>query len=150
LHTLKFTQLIPKDINKVWDFFSSPHNLETITPDFVDFKVTSAHVEDKIYPGMIITYKIKPVFNIPVEWVTEITHIESPNYFVDEQRYGPYSFWHHKHFFKETEGGVQMTDLIHYRLPFWFAGRIINSLFVERRLRQIFEYRRAKVDELFK
>lgn len=149
MHTLKFTQLIRKDANTVWDFFSSPHNLETITPDFVDFKVTSKHLEDKIYPGMIITYKIRPVMGIPLEWVTEITHIEPPNYFVDEQRYGPYSFWHHKHFFKETENGILMTDLIHYRLPFWFVGRLIDSFFVSRKLKQIFEYRRVKIDEIF-
>ena len=100
LHSLKSTQKLPISLDKAWDFFSSPANLKVITPDYMSYKVTSEDAHLPMFPGMIISYIVRPVMNIPMEWVTEITHVKDHEYFVDEQRFGPYSLWHHKHFFK--------------------------------------------------
>lgn len=149
MHFLKTEQTLPIGIQEAWEFFSSPDNLKSITPPRMGFYITSGYREDKMYPGMIITYIVKPLLGIPVKWVTEITHVSEPNYFVDEQRFGPYSFWHHQHKFFETDGGVRMVDVLHYRIKFGFIGRIVNRLFVEREVKKIFEYRRVKLQELF-
>lgn len=103
----------------------------------------------KMFAGQIIEYTVSPVLGIKLNWVTEITHVENNHYFVDEQRFGPYTFWHHKHFIKQVEGGVEMTDIVHYKLPFGFIGRIVNSLFVKKQLKTIFEYRFNKLNELY-
>ncbi len=149
-HQLNTTQRLPISLEKAWDFFSSPVNLKEITPDYMGFDITSGFGEgDKMYPGMIITYKVKPVAGIPLNWMTEITHIEDKKYFVDEQRFGPYSLWHHQHWFKEIEGGVEMQDKINYKLPLGFLGDIANSLFVKKQLQGIFDYRYKKLEEVF-
>jgi ligand-binding SRPBCC domain-containing protein len=149
VYSLKTIQQIPTDLNTAWDFFSSPANLKDITPTDMGFNVISKHHGDKMYPGQIIEYKVSPVLGIPLYWMTEITHVEDKKYFVDEQRFGPYSLWHHQHHFKEINGGVEMTDIVHYKLPFWFLGDIANSLFVSRQLKAIFDYRYKKVEEMF-
>ncbi len=149
VYSLKTIQHIPIDINTAWDFFSNPANLAAITPTSMGFKTISLHHGEKMYPGQIIEYKVSPVLGIPLYWMTEITHVEDKKYFVDEQRLGPYSLWHHQHHFKETNGGVEMTDIIHYKLPFWFLGDIANSLFVHNQLKGIFDYRYKKVEEMF-
>ena len=149
MHFLKTEQTLPINIHEAWNFFSSPENLKSITPPGMGFHITSGYREDKMYPGMIITYIVKPLLGIPVKWVTEITHVSKPYYFVDEQRFGPYSFWHHQHKFFETDGGVRMVDVLHYKIKFGFIGRIVNRLFVEREVKKIFEYRRLKLQELF-
>ncbi len=102
-----------------------------------------------MYPGQIIEYNVHPVLNIPLYWMTEITHVEPMKYFVDEQRFGPYSLWHHQHHFKEVPGGVEMMDIVHYKLPMWFLGDIANELFVKKQLKGIFDYRTEKVDAMF-
>lgn len=102
-----------------------------------------------MYPGQIIEYTVKPVLGIPLYWMTEITHVEPLVYFVDEQRYGPYSMWHHQHHFRQTESGVEMTDIIHYKIPFWFIGDLANSLFVKKQLQSIFAYRTGAVEKRF-
>ena len=102
-----------------------------------------------MYAGQVIEYQVSPVLGIPLYWMTEITHVEDRKYFVDEQRYGPYSMWHHQHHFKMIEGGVEMTDIVHYKLPLWFLGDMANSLFVKKQLQQIFDHRFKKVEELF-
>jgi ligand-binding SRPBCC domain-containing protein len=149
VYMLQFTQSLPGDLEKVWDFFSSPGNLKLITPQYMDFIVTS-NPEDKTYPGQVITYKVKPLLAIPVLWVTEIKHAVPYEYFIDEQRFGPYKFWHHKHSFAKTGQGVEMTDIIHYALPFGILGRIVNALIVRKKILEIFEHRRKKVDEIFR
>jgi ligand-binding SRPBCC domain-containing protein len=149
MHLLKTVQKIPVDIKTAWKFFSSPDNLKLITPPQMGFNITSQHREDQMYPGMIITYIVKPFPLIPVNWVTEITHVSEPYYFVDEQRFGPYAFWHHQHKFREAEGGTEITDIIHYKLPFWYMGKIVKSLIVKRQLQKIFEYRSQKMKEIF-
>jgi len=149
VYSLKTVQHIPVSLDKAWDFFSNPANLQTITPQKMGFKIISKHQGDKMYPGQIIEYKVSPVLNIPLYWMTEITHVEDKKYFVDEQRFGPYDLWHHQHHFKETATGVEMTDIVHYKLPFWFLGDIAHGLFVKKQLEDIFEYRFKKVVSLF-
>ena len=144
------TQQIPASLDAVWDFVSNPANLKTITPDYMDFRVTSDTGEQKMYPGMIITYTVKPIFGIPIQWMTEITHVRDLEYFVDEQRIGPYKLWHHQHKLVEIEGGVEMTDIVTYSPPFGFLGAIANRLFIKRQLEEIFEYRKQVIDRIFK
>ena len=148
-HSIKTIQKIPVSLDKAWDYFSNPANLQAITPENMGFKVISKHHGDIMYAGQIIEYTVKPVFGIPIYWMTEITQVKDKEYFIDEQRFGPYSLWHHQHHFKEIPGGVEMTDIVHYKNPMWFAGRIANSLFVKNKLKGIFDYRYKKVEELF-
>lgn len=149
VYSLKTIQTIPVSLNEAWDFFSSPANLQTITPDNLGFKIISKHHGTKMYAGQIIEYKVSPVFGIPLYWMTEITHAEDQQYFVDEQRFGPYSLWHHQHHFKEVPGGTEMTDIVHYKLPLWFLGDVAHALFVKKQLHHIFNYRFKKVEEIF-
>ena len=149
VYQLQKVQFIPAKIEKVWEFFSSPENLKDITPKHLGFKVLSISHGDKMYAGQIIEYTVKPLLGIPLYWMTEITHVELLNYFIDEQRFGPYSFWHHQHHFKEVDGGVEMTDTVHYKVPFWFIGDIANSLIVKSQLGKIFDYRTEVADKIF-
>jgi len=148
-HSIKTVQKIPVSLKEAWDFFSSPANLRAITPANMGFKIISEYNGEKMYPGQVIEYKVSPIFNIPLYWMTEITHVEELEYFIDVQRKGPYALWHHQHHFKEIEGGVEMTDIIHYKNPLGFIGEIANSLFVKKELKKIFEYRFDKVQEVF-
>ena len=145
---LKTEQFLPISIREAWDFFSTPGNLNEITPDDMDFRITS-EMPDKMYEGLIITYKISPILNIPVNWVTEITHVNEPYLFIDEQRKGPYKMWHHEHHFKETEGGVVMTDLLYYDVGRGPLGTFAEILFVDRKVKSIFAYRKEKLEKLF-
>ena len=149
VYSFKTVQQIPISLDEAWDFFSNPANLANITPDGMGFKTISKFHGDTMYAGQVIEYKVSPVLGIPLYWMTEITHIDDKKYFVDEQRYGPYSLWHHQHHFKNIEGGVEMTDIVHYKLPLWFLGDIANTLFVKKQLNGIFDYRFKKVEELF-
>jgi len=149
VYSFKTVQTIPVSLDKAWAFFSDPANLSTITPDAMRFKTISKYHGDIMYPGQLIENSVSPVLGIPLYWMTEITHVEQQKYFVDEQRYGPYSLWHHQHHFKAIAGGVEMTDIVHYKLPLWFLGDIANSLFVKNKLKSIFDYRFNKVVELY-
>ena len=150
LHIFENKQFIKSELNTVWDFISSPKNLAVITPSYMDFKIINeTKLSDTMYCGQIIEYNVSPVLGIKLKWVTEITHMTVNNYFVDEQRFGPYVLWHHKHFIKKVNGGVEMVDIIHYKLPFGFIGRLVNTLFVKKQLKGIFDYRQKKIDELF-
>jgi ligand-binding SRPBCC domain-containing protein len=146
--TLTSTQLLPITMEHAWNFFSSPGNLNEITPADMTFHITS-EIPDTMYEGLIITYMVKPLLNIPLNWVTEITHIREHSYFVDEQRKGPYRMWHHEHHFKAVEGGVLMTDILHYDVGKGIFGRIASWLFVDKRIREIFAFREKKLQELF-
>ena len=148
IYELKTVQNLPIGINEAWEFFSNPNNLSVITPEWLNFKVTSK-LPDKMYAGMIISYKVHPVLGIPNTWVTEITHVKEPFYFVDEQRFGPYKLWHHQHHFKETDNGVEMTDIVNYALPFDPISRPLNSLLVEKKVKDIFKFREKKLLGLF-
>jgi ligand-binding SRPBCC domain-containing protein len=145
-----FEQTLPISLDEAWDFFSSPLNLAKITPAKMNFLVTSNYTADtKMYPGMLITYKVSPVLGIRMNWVTEITHVKDKVYFVDEQRFGPYALWHHQHHFKPIDGGVLMTDILTYAIPYGFIGRIANSLLVENEVKKIFDYRTQAVESMF-
>lgn len=150
VYTLKRKQLLPIPLEQAWDFFSSPANLQKITPAYMDFQVTSdPEFLQKVYAGQVITYTVKPLFRIPLFWMTEITHVEPGVFFVDEQRVGPYALWHHQHHFKTVPSGVEMTDLVHYKLPLGPLGDLANWLFVKAQLRDIFDYRYKKMEEVF-
>lgn len=149
-YTLKFSQRIPISLDKAWDFFSSPLNLAKITPAEMKFNVTSDYADDtKMYEGMLITYKVSPLLGIPMDWMTEITHVRDKEYFVDEQRFGPYALWHHEHHFKEIENGVLMNDRLTYALPFGAIGRLTEKVLVGKQVKKIFDYREKAVNDLF-
>mgnify|MGYP002713058480 CR=1 FL=1 len=142
-------QKVPVGIDEIWDFISSPKNLKKITPEYMGFDITTKHLAEKAYPGMIITYKVRPVLGIKITWVTEITHVMDNVYFVDEQRHGPYRMWHHEHKIFPIEGGTLMTDLVTYQPPFGLLGRIANSLSIRKKINEIFEYRRKALISIF-
>jgi ligand-binding SRPBCC domain-containing protein len=147
-HCLKRVQILRTDLSTAWDYFSSPLNLAEITPDWLNFKIVS-DVPEKMYEGLIVQYNVHPFFGIPIGWVTEITHAKEPHYFVDEQRIGPYRLWHHQHHFKETDDGIEMTDIVHWVLPFEPFSYIPLGGTVAKKLDEIFAYRREKLDILF-
>lgn len=149
IYSLKAVQKIPISLAEAWDFFSRPENLQHITPPSLQFKITSSHHGEKMYAGQIIEYTVRPLLSIPLYWMTEITHVAEQEYFIDEQRFGPYALWHHQHHFKEIDGGVEMTDIVHYKLPFWFLGDWANSIFVRKELEGIFEFRKEAVEKRF-
>ena len=141
-------QKLPITIEEGWGFLSNPKNLSCITPSYMKFKITDCDFKP-VYQGQIIQYTVRPLLNIPLKRVTEITHVVNENYFVDEQRFGPYSLWHHKHFLREIDGGIEMEDIIHYKIPLGFIGEFLNFLFIKNQLKEIFEYRKNKLIEIF-
>lgn len=143
------TQKLPISIDEIWDFISSPDNLKEITPKKMGFTVTSNSGGGKMYPGMIITYKVSPLLNIKLDWMTEITHSKEKSYFVDEQRQGPYAMWHHQHKIEPINGGVLMTDIVTYKPPFGIIGAIANSIIIKTKLKQIFDYRTEVLEAKF-
>lgn len=149
VYRLKRVQLISTDINTAWKFFSDPRNLQTITGGNMDFKIISIHHGEKMYAGQLIEYTLRPLLGIKVYWMTEITHVEENVFFVDNQRFGPYTLWHHQHHFKRVENGIEMTDIVHYKLPFWWLGDIAHKIFVKKKLEKIFDFRYKKIKELF-
>lgn len=149
MYRLKRVQKIPANIDLVWDFISVPANLKVITPDYMSFDVLTPDLPSKMYEGLFIAYKVSPLLNIKMNWVTEITHIKEKEYFVDEQRMGPYKIWHHQHFLKVINGGVEMTDIVDYQPPFGIFGKIANYFFIQNQLNEIFDFRTQKIFELF-
>lgn len=148
IHQLEVSQKLPITLNEAWEFFSSPKNLDLITPDDMSFQIISG-ADSKTYAGQLITYKIKPLLNVPMNWVTEITQCVEGRYFIDEQRFGPYKFWHHQHHFEATKNGVLMMDILHYALPFGFLGGLMGKLFIHQKVMDIFSYREKKLNEIF-
>lgn len=148
VHSLKSVQKLPVSLEQTWNFFSDARNLLTITPPFLNLKVTNEVFGDEVYPGQIIAYKVKPLAGTALSWITEITHLEKQKMFVDEQRRGPYKLWHHQHHFKAIEGGTEMTDIVHYSLPYGIIGDAFHPV-VKNKLFEIFEYRYKKINELF-
>ena len=148
IYTLHKTQKLPISPEKAWKFLSNPRNLKIITPDYMSFNIVSP-IDRPLYTGQIIQYIVTPLLGIKTKWVSEITHIEDKEYFVDEQMYGPYSLWHHKHFIKEIEGGVEMEDIIDYKVPLGILGQIMHPILVKPKLEEIFSYRQKKLIELF-
>ncbi|MDC0385884.1 SRPBCC family protein [Flavobacteriaceae bacterium] len=148
IYRLETIQNLPITQTEAWDFLSNPKNLKRITPDYMGFKIVSG-ASERMFAGQIIQYVVTPVLGIPTTWVTEITHVEEGNYFVDEQRFGPYALWHHKHFIKPIKNGVEMTDIIDYKIPFGVFGRMAHPIVVAPKLKEIFEYREKALIELF-
>lgn len=148
MHKLIAVQKIPVSVEKAWELFSSPSNLEIITPASLKFKVLSPNVSPTVYAGQLIEYRVSPLLGIPLFWKTEITDVKENEFFIDEQRKGPYTRWHHEHYFKSIEGGVEMTDLVEYKNPLGVLGKWANEWFVRKKLRDIFNYRFYKVEEL--
>ncbi len=146
MRSLEFNQFLPITAEEAWDFFSTPANLSKITPKAMNFVITSK-LPEKIYPGLIITYRISPVFGIPMTWVTEITQVNNPFFFVDEQRSGPYAIWHHEHHFKVVENGVIMTDKLFYKVPLGPIGHLIDAMFVHKKINGIFEFRKKFLEK---
>ena len=147
-YTIKTVQRFPINMETAWDFFSSPRNLSRIVPEKMSFEILSNTESEKMFAGQVITYYLRPLLGIKIFWMTEITHCSEGNYFVDEQRFGPYALWHHKHFFKAIDGGVEVTDIVDYKLPLGIFGKFAHWLFVDKQLKEIFEYRQHKLVEL--
>ncbi len=142
-------QKIPSTLEEVWSFISSPENLKKITPVYMGFDIVTENLREKIYPGMIIGYKVRPLLGIPTRWVTEITHVKDYEYFVDEQRVGPYSIWHHEHHIKAIKGGVLMQDIVSYKPPYGLLGSAANSFIIRKKLDEIFNFRTQAVELIF-
>lgn len=148
IYTLHTKQNLPITLEEAWHFLSDPKNLKTITPDYMGFNILSG-ADREMYPGQIIQYIVTPILGIPTKWVTEITHVVDRKYFVDEQRFGPYALWHHKHFLKEIPGGVEMEDIVDYKIPLGILGQMVHPILVKPKLKEIFDYRQQKLIELF-
>lgn len=145
----EWQQFIPRSLDEIWHFFSRPENLNDVTPGDMSFQILSDIRNLPMYEGMIICYKISPLTGIKMNWVTEITHISERKFFVDEQRFGPYAMWHHEHHFEERDGGVLMRDVLHYKVPYGIVGTIADTLFVDKKVEQIFAFRKKTIEELF-
>ena len=148
MQQLKQEQFLPITLVEAWHFFATPKNLNEVTPHDMVFEITS-ELPDTMYEGLLIHYRLKPMLNIPVDWCTEITHIKEEEYFVDEQRKGPYKIWHHEHHFMEVTDGVLMTDNLQYEIGKSFIGWLAGILFVHKKVRNIFEYRYKTLETLF-
>jgi ligand-binding SRPBCC domain-containing protein len=148
-YQFKREQKIKATIDEVWDFISSPANLKKITPEHMGFDITSGDLPEKMYPGMIISYKVRPLLGMKMTWVTEITHVREKEFFVDEQRIGPYSMWHHQHHIEPIEGGVLMRDIVSYKPPMGPLGALANKIMIRKQLEYIFNYRTMVLESIF-
>ena len=148
IYTFQRTQKLPISLSEAWEFLSNPKNLSVLTPTEMNFTIISKD-EKPMYAGQVIQYSVTPIAGIKATWISEITHLEEGKYFVDLQLYGPYAFWHHKHFIHEIDGGVEMEDIIDYKVPFGIFGRIFHPLLVRPKLEKIFSYRQNKLVEIF-
>lgn len=148
LYRLCRIQTLPVSEEVAWQFFSSPLNLPSITPPWLKLKITG-DVSKPMYPGMLICYRLAPFWGIPVKWLSEITHVDPPRYFVDEQRAGPYRFWHHQHHFRPENGRIKMTDTVSFAFKYGHFGSLLYTLFIRKRLADIFDYRKERLAQLF-
>jgi len=145
IYKLEREQTINIPVEISWSFFSNPKNLQEITPKNLSFNILS-ELPKKVYPGLIILYKLKILGIFQTNWVTEITQVKDNEFFIDEQRFGPYKFWHHQHIFINEAGKTRMKDIVHFGLPFGIFGRI-GIGFVNNQLEEIFSYRKKKLDD---
>lgn len=148
IYKIKKSIKLKLDIDQAWSFFSNPNNLKIITPPKLNMTITSEE-QNQMYEGMIIKYNVHPILNIPLPWVTEITHVVPEKYFVDEQRFGPYKMWHHQHLFEPIKDGVEVIDIVDYIMPFGPIGSVVHALFVRKDIESIFEYRSKVLSEKF-
>lgn len=148
IYTLHQTQKLPISLETAWEFLCNPANLSKLTPPEMNMKIISG-ADRPMYAGQVLQYSVTPLAGFKTKWVSEITQYKDKNYFVDLQLYGPYAFWHHKHFVKEIEGGVEMEDIIDYKVPFGILGQLVHPILVKPKLNDIFNYRTRKLEELF-
>jgi len=149
IYKLERTQIIRATVAECWDFFSNPNNLRAITPESLDFQVLS-EVPEVMYGGLMIQYRVRPLLGLPMTWLTEISRVEAPHYFVDEQRVGPYKIWHHEHFFRDLgDGRIECRDLVHYVPPFGPLGALVHPMLIAPQLRKIFNHRHIAVERIF-
>ena len=149
VYRIKRTQVLHTTLENAWKFFSNPDNLVLITPTYMKFRIVHRSGDENIYDGQMIQYKVCIVPGLPVDWLSEITHVKEPYYFVDEQRNGPYKLWQHQHHLREIKQGIELTDEVNYAIPFGIIGRLAKVLFVEKSLNAIFDYRFKALEELF-
>lgn len=149
LYRIDKRQWLPVSPDEAWTFFSAPGNLQEITPDWLDFQIESP-LPERMYAGLIIEYRVQVFPGIRVRWITEITHIEENVFFIDEQRFGPYAFWHHQHHFLPVDDGVEIRDIVHYGMPFGPLGRLVRWLVIRGQLQEIFEFRYGELERRFR
>ncbi|MBA3237420.1 MAG: SRPBCC family protein [Parachlamydiaceae bacterium] len=149
MYRIKYTQKIPLSLEESWEFFSTPANLKILTPKHLGFEIRNSEDMCKMYAGQVISYTIYPLYGIPVEWVSEITHVEENSYFIDQQRFGPYKYWHHEHRFQAIPNGVEIVDIVYYKMPLGILGKALHYLKVKRDVEEIFSYRGAVLEKLF-
>jgi ligand-binding SRPBCC domain-containing protein len=149
LYDLIRTQHLPIPLDQAWQFFTDPYNLLKITPEWLAFRIVSGS-GSRLYPGMIISFRVTPVFRLNYLWVTEITQVNAPHFFVDEMRFGPYRFWHHQHRFTANANGVTVEDIIHYAIKGGLVGQLLNRILVRPQLNEIFTFRSRALEALFK
>ncbi|NNC88238.1 MAG: SRPBCC family protein [Akkermansiaceae bacterium] len=149
IHVLEDEQVLPVPPEEAWAFFSDVRNLDEITPDDMGFKTEYSSGDGPVHPGQIIVHRVKVAPLVWLRWVTEIKVVDPGRAFVDEQRAGPYRFWHHRHSFEATEGGTLMKDLVHYAMPLGPLGAIPHALFVRKKLESIFRFRREMLERRF-
>jgi ligand-binding SRPBCC domain-containing protein len=147
LHQIHRKQMIPISIFEAWEFFSNPENLSTITPSWLNLTLIS-DIPRGMHSGMIISYRITPIVRVPTIWISEITHVNRPTYFVDEQRLGPFRFWHHQHVFKEVGRNVEIQDIVHYAMPLGPIGEMMYSISVRKKVDSIFDFRQKALERI--
>lgn len=148
-YQLEREQYLNTSVDQLWDFISSPENLKKITPKNMGFDIMTDRLPEKIYEGMIVSYSVRPLWSIPITWVTEITHITEKSFFVDEQRIGPYTLWHHQHILIPFKNHTLMKDIVSYKPPMGILGRFANALFIKNKLNTIFDYRKKALEKIF-
>jgi ligand-binding SRPBCC domain-containing protein len=148
IYTLHKTQKLPISLDEAWAFLCNPENLGKLTPPEMHMTIISG-ADRPMYAGQILQYSVTPLPGFKTKWVSEITQYKHKKYFVDDQLYGPYALWHHKHFVHEIEGGVEMEDIIDYKVPFGWIGQLIHPFLVKPKLEAIFQYRREQMEALF-
>jgi ligand-binding SRPBCC domain-containing protein len=150
VHRLKDEILIKAPLEEVWSFFANPKNLQKITPDSMGFRHEFEPDAEMVYPGMLLVYKVSPLFGIPLTWVTEITEVEPKKRFVDNQRKGPFGMWHHIHEFESTSEGTLVRDLLYYKMPFGILGEMVHNLTVKKQTEEMFKFRKKALQEIFR
>ncbi|MFO1447088.1 MAG: SRPBCC family protein [Opitutaceae bacterium] len=143
-------QVVRGDPGRIWEFFASPYNLDTLTPASLSFRILG-EVAPRMYPGQMIEYRVGVLPGVTTRWLTEITHVREGSFFVDEQRIGPYRLWHHEHHFTSIPGGggVRMVDLVTYEVGWGPLGDLLHALWIRRQLKAIFDFRTRRIEELF-
>ena len=149
MHFLERSIILNATTDQLWAFLATPANLNELTPPQLQFKILSA-LPDQMYNGLTILYAVRiPLFGTR-RWLTEIKHIRTGEYFVDEQRLGPYRYWYHEHRLEPVgENQTRMIDRVSYQLPFGVLGLLVHKVWVKKMLEQIFDYRSERLAKLF-